>query len=157
MSHILVRHLGLAQVHLFRWRQIFNIFCTSKNIIHELLAPYNPKVPNGLAESAFQNVKIILRKCALSGEDPEIVLYHWCNVPCKTDTALLSFFCTSSTHQLALYRQTKTIPLSSLRQPYPKIKLTLQLSNITIDKRFLPPIKVGQLVSVQDPHTNTAC
>ena len=50
----------------------FRDWCTANNIIQELASPYNPKA-NGLAESAVKNVKLILAKCAETGQDPHVL------------------------------------------------------------------------------------
>ena len=58
----------------------FRDWCDANNISQELASPYNPKA-NGLAESAVKNVKLILAKCAETGQDPHRALYEWRNIP----------------------------------------------------------------------------
>ena len=87
-----------------QFTNIFDIFCTSKNIIPELSA--NPK-SNGLAESPVKNVNNILRKCALNGEDPDTVLYDWTMFPAKTAIAQLGYFQSLPMYWLTNNLQTK--------------------------------------------------
>jgi len=61
----------------------FSAWCRDKKISHELSSPYNPK-SNGLAESAVKNIKYLMQKCAVSGENVGRAVYEWRNVP-RTD------------------------------------------------------------------------
>ena len=53
---------------------------SNKGIKHETSSPYNPQ-SNGLAESAVKNIKHLLLKCSMTGQDFGEALHAWRNVP----------------------------------------------------------------------------
>ena len=71
----------------------------------------------------------------------------------KIDIAQLSSYLANLNAPVCLDSQDKTNLQILTWQLRAKIKLILQLSITTIDKKILPQLSLGQSVSMQDPQT----
>ena len=69
----------------------FREWCQAHNITQELASPYNPKA-NGLAESAVKNVKLVLSKCAETGQDPIELFMNGGIFPARMASVRPNFF-----------------------------------------------------------------
>ena len=122
-----------------QFRSEFKEYCTINGIVHLTSSPYNPR-SNGLAESAVKNAKLLLHKSD-NFADFQSRLQVWRNTPLahKSQSPAQLFYGRKQRHKL--------LPIL----PTPKLLTPCQNPH----KSLLPPLKVGDSVRVQDPHSNT--
>ena len=133
-----------------QFRSEFEDFCAKYQIKHGVSSPYNPRA-NGLAESAVNTVKNMLKKCLEEGEDVNRALHEWRNLPREHGF---------SPSQLLFGRRQRMLlpqPDSVYKQmDFEKAAMTkkkhfdAQGVRYDRDKVSLPGLSVGQLVHVQD-------
>ena len=131
----------------------FREWCQANNIEQELASPYNPKA-NGLAESAVKNVKLVLSKCAETGQDPHRALYEWRNLPRSNgySPAQLLFGRKQYTYVPSMPAHFAFYDVQDAAAARDKTH-AVETSYHDQHKAFLPPLAVGQPVLLQDPKT----
>ena len=108
-----------------------------------------------MAESAVNNVKLILAKCSETGQDPHRALYEWRNLP-RTNGY--------SPAQLLFGRPQFTgVPSLPVHHAFYDVEKAAAAKDNTQSteklyhdqhKAFLPELSVGQPVLLQDPKTH---
>ena len=136
-----------------QFRSDFSDFCSKKGIKHETSSPYNPQ-SNGLAESAVKNIKHLLLKCSMTGQDFGEALHAWRNVP-RADgysPAMLLFGKRQHTKLPTLPFQHMLVDRFAAHSTK---ALALKSTLAEFDKRTTkrPTLSKGDRVIIQDPTT----
>ena len=137
-----------------QFRQLFDSWCSSKGIIHQLSSPYHPE-SNGHAENAVKNSKFLLEKCDANLRHFRTHLLAWRTTPRADGTSPSSLF---FGHHLR-----RANPLPCISPSGPSAHILTPASSIiasrhakaaksasSLPNSSLSPLSPGTLVSVYD-------
>jgi transposase InsO family protein len=136
-----------------QFRSEFAEFCSKYKIAHELSSPYNPR-SNGLAESAVKNVKKILKKCLVTGEDHMIALAEFRSLPRADGFSPAQMLFGRRLRGLLPTLPSALLPISQDEAVQARRRVAIEAkAAVDAHAHDLPGLNVGQEVLVQHPIT----
>ena len=141
----------------YHFAPLFDNFCASKNITHELTFPYNPQ-SNGLAENAVKQTKHLLIKSLENNENFQEALSFYRNLPNQSGYSPAEL----------LFGRRQKLPIPTLSEHHDPINIKVATANQDLLReraknnynkhaRSQTPLSTGDKVPVQDTDTHRWC